>query len=309
MPNPVRKHRHPRRRPVHLVFKAHPFGEKYSGRTRGIKTHIYEEGKGMGLDYELNLDDIPESLDSEHYSQHTKSRYEFFSRARKSGVKIIPGERGSHDELRRLGALHLERELAQINLPISLSHIKRFFIADRDFHLFRHALIRRTIAESPKPLEANVGTGHSLLSRELKNMKIKSSRTIRPQLKEWHITIMQRLMRGESPDNISTLDYKRGAISVFCSSISFLEAVVAKPFKTISSKDIDFAAIVENALIDRLSEKQLDEVLRSIWQPRSINRLFTINGLPEKPTRRQLIQFLEENSKYYRMRKAQKKKR
>jgi|GEM_PF-3955662 len=57
-----------------------------------------------------------------------------------------------------------------------------------------------------------------------------------------------------------------------------------------------FYSVVDQTLLKRLTRGELEHVLRT----KKYSLIFTINGLPEEPSRKELVDFMQTNSEFWR---------
>jgi len=295
-----RKARPKKKEEVHLVFRSHPKGEDYRKGLRrgGIKTHVLERGLGRRKDEPIDallLSDIGTG------DKRNFARYINDLRRKKRNVAV--GE--TFDEYdTKLLSLFIEKQTlwrrsAQIR---TLPNIRNYFESELNFQRERHRLIRNTIASAHKkgetPIEAKYGTTHSILRRELRkqNPDIKVSVDLEQQVFAWCDIVTRRLLVGVPPSKISPLEYKRGFLSALVGT-ELASILTRKKEEELTDRDIKFADLTETTLISRLTEAELDQLIRSRHQSRL---LLEKNDLPPNPTRKQLLAFLRKHSDFYR---------
>jgi len=286
-----------KRKPVHFVFKAHSGGEEYHSKPikKEIKTLVVEEVSGELINKQIKKEDIRKPFSFKgNLNFVTKKR--LFLRALKKGKKVVYGETLlNYREKKILEDLSRKTErLKSISVEKpTVNNIKNYFIAFAKFNKFRHKLIQRTIKrvirKKETPLEAQYGTAHSLLSRELRKEGIESSREITPLVFPWDIIVLRKLMSGIAPSRIKPIEYKKAYISdkgerwvVYGRKHNILyhkkiiEIITGKKYDQITDKDFRFYALVETTMLNRLSEKQVDKIIREA----DISLMFGFNSLP-----------------------------
>mgnify|MGYP007109725061 CR=1 FL=1 len=287
-------------REVHCVFKSHPLGESYMDRwvREATKTVIVEDAAGRKKP--LSEKDI-ETIGIGSIQNRTLRV--FLLDALKKGKRVVVGETTTRRGQRRLADLKDESEIQLLIAArtMSLPSIKRFFQTFAECERYRHKLILRTVKRTARkkgtPIELIYGTAHSLLSADLRKRGYKVTREIEPRLFNWFDIVVRKLLLGKEP---TKLEYKKGFFSAAMSVIhgEFLRRnVVKKPFYLMTDKDMIFYDSVVRALLDSLTEEQIDTILLHLQDKPWL--VFTLNGLPKEPTKKQLIEFLNEHSEFW----------
>jgi len=299
-----------RRKPIHFVFSAHGASEIYRKKplSKNVKTFVTEGGEGWPAD-KLFTREVVAKLPESKKREYTKKQ--FFLSLLESGKKLVIGETviPNSIEKEKLHLLHYKmfRFLETAASKPSLINVKKYLVAVARYNKFRHKLIRRTIKKLIKqkeiPLEAQYGTYHSLLSNELKKRGIESSREIMPQVFDWETILLRKLMLGIKPQSISPVEYKKGVIS-FRANINknMTKIITGKYHSKITDRDFRFLSLVETTLLNRLEEKQIDEIIKK----RDVSLMFEFNGLPNpfkentpyKEFRKKLVEFLNKYSEF-----------
>ena len=286
----------PRKKDVHFVFKAHAPGEVYETRIPDAKTYIVEEVRGEIRP--RTEKGISKSAPAEVFG---RTRREFLLGLVRSGKIVKVGETFKLREMPkyRLLAWKVRKAEEKLGAEPSLNYVKNFFVSEANFIRERHRLIRKTIKESLKNggVDAQYGTFHSLLSRELKREGINSSRDIAPVVFDLDGFVLRKLLAGAIPTD---LEYKKGYISRLCATLNILEAILGKHDSMVTDADNRVFMLVQTTMLNRCSEEQINNLL-NLRLPREIHEeLCRINGLPPNPTRAELEAFLNKYSEHWR---------
>ncbi|MBD3387484.1 MAG: hypothetical protein GF416_00520 [Candidatus Altiarchaeales archaeon] len=286
-----------RKKPVHLTFKAHVDGETFRSQPLAddVKTFVLEDASGRELNEQVEI--LHDR--STTYSSGAK---EFVDEARAAGKEVVAGETfrspGDRELYERLSKSSNEAMKAAWINPVA-DCIRDYFVKRAEWDAFRHKLIRQTIGSASKegPLEAQYGTGHSTLSAELSAVGIDSSRDMGPLVFPHDTCIIRKLVRGKDPMEISDREYKAGFVSMIMPDDWASLAFCGKSLDVRTDSDSRFEILVRHALVDRLTEQQLDEVL---WRD-DFKLVMTFNGLPNPldrtPTPEEVRDFLDRNSR------------
>lgn len=291
--------------PVHLVFRHHSLPkEPYLARRllRGMKTHVYEEATGalepvsrlrlsrVVSEYQI-ADLIGFSPQSPAHHPFAKSMNTFLFEVLKRGKEILPGELAKNEAEKQKLELFEKQWYESLNEALrnrNLPAIKNYFRIQTDFVNERHQMIIRTIQAAKKPLVGRFGIAHSTLSRELQQQNISSTREMHSQVFTPQDQVIRKLLSGKKPtDN----DYKKGFIDIVW---------WRHEGEMQSDTQVRFLALVHSTLLNRLNETQLNELVLTGWIP----SIFIWNGLPPKPSERQLRTFLQKHSEFYRREQA-----
>jgi len=308
-----------KRKSVHLILRSHFHGEKFrAGKLppQKIKKFIVEYGVDLPIDRPIQKKDIilvtPQPGSS--ISNFNTTEKKFLSDALKHGKKVVVGEMTrSKAELKKLWSM--KGKLYKMDLTLmenpTLNDIKKYFILTANYGKFRHELIRGNIKYAIKkketPIEVIYGSAHSLLSKELKKEGIESSRKIKPQVFIHEIILLRKLMAGVSPSQIKPIEYKRAFVSLLSFDDRMYTNVTGKNWFKINDKDTRFYALMETTMLNRLSEEQIDKIIKT----KDLSLMFTFNGISnpfkENISRRkfheQLIEFLNKYSDFQKIHK------
>lgn len=289
--------RYPRKKgKVHFLFKSHGDDEHF-GRGHNFstlpKTYLFESAFGHINPEPRKKGDI-HKLPNE--TRNNKTRIQALLDLHAKGVTILPGEAGRKKEIERLHQLiatwysigqKLERN------P-TLENIKEYVKAHANMTQSRHDLVRahvkELIREGKTPVESQYGTNHSILSAELRKIGIPNTRTIFPRVKSHFHQVIFKKMRGKP---VSDKEYQQALASAVL--LDFLAPLT--PGKLKDAKD-RFLTLFTTALIENLDPTQLTAVIQN---PQLVLRF---NGLPEKPTTKQIQAFLENHSLFWKRLKA-----
>jgi len=299
-----------KRNPVHFVFEAHSPEQEYrKGKLpRNIKTIVFELYKGWPKGQPLT-EEIVNKFPSD--TRFEKTRKEFFLKALKESRRFVAGETVTLAEKKRLMLLE-GREFMRWTYAFfepSLKDIQKYFVAKARNNRFRHELIKKTIKELIEkkviPLEARYGTTHSLLSMELRKQGIESSRTIKPQVFLPQEILLRKLTLGIKASQIKPVEYKKAFADLISHTNEKMNEIIAgKKYEKWTEKDTRFFSLVETTLLNKLSEPQIDEIIKT----RNPGLMFEFNGLPNPlkeqiphiEFRKKLIEFLNKNSSFQR---------
>ncbi len=287
-----------KRKSVHLVFRSHSPAERYlPGKLpKNLRTLVVENylgwPKSKSISFDLFLGVKPESRFDATADEASK---EMLLRGR----RVIAGESLHLPDRTKYARLHnasVESLTAAVRTP-SLANISDFLQCEVAFEDFRERIIAGNIAESKRekqtPLLARYGSSHSRLSKRLRELGIESSRTVLPRVASFYEEVLYKLIEHKP---VSELDLKKGFVSrLIGSNIGFVEAVLGKPVKSLREKDAAFVCLVENVLLRRLQEPEVDAILRS----KDLGALLVFNGLPRSPTRKTIVDFLGRNSSFW----------
>ncbi len=195
---------------IHFEFEAHVPGQTYSMHTPRKKTKTILAENSMGS---LKPITIQELKSIPRGNKFYKSLVEYLEKAIKNGKKVVGGETAKSawelNELREKLNKATVLESKMKNNP-SLENIKKYFSAEAELDKSRHKLIIRTVRESEKPVQARYGSLHSILTKELKESGINSSRKLMPQVFDLSLTVVRKLLMGKTPSNA---EYKMAFIT------------------------------------------------------------------------------------------------
>ncbi len=325
---PWRK-RKPKQSDVTLTLSTHNFADTYMHRPplKGTKSVIVEKAYAI-YPRRPNYWNLRPDTDAkkEKTSRYHRTQADYLDAAHQRGMNIFAGEslplpptdRGYrapeldlHPETDRLHQMYTRskqrREKALIQ-P-TLTHIRDYFSAYNDIVYFRERLIRDTIREVPKPVEARYGTSHSILSRDLQKDRFTITREIEPQVFTHDAIVLRKMrLRKEPTDRELSL-----AWITYCSETPFIERLTGKPIDECKDAELQFTCLARKVLLDQLEKKNpgaVDYIREHIAQnPGLFERVLMENGLPAHPKRGQLEEFLEKHSIFYRRQLANKKNR
>ncbi len=310
--------------PVHFVFESHADRDPYlpKGSVRNLKkfkSYIIEAGRGCAEDihsyYVKVFSPGSEKLLRKKLreSKYQRTRYLTMKALLDAGVKLRVGEHlRSPKEIKTFEKLwnKIKRREEEMHNKPTIENIKQYFRAFGKLERLRHKLVLRTIKEEIKkgnvPILARYGHRHSILSKLLANEGIKSTRYLRPQIFFLDSQVIRKIALGIEP---SDAEFKRGFISIRnYTNPKVVKAVLGKRklnnLNDVSGKEWAFYALVEYELLSRLSECELDKIIaeNDPWL------MFTLNGLPKKPSRKQILEFLNKHSTHWK-RMSDKEKR
>ncbi|MBU2099998.1 hypothetical protein KKG83_05025 [Candidatus Micrarchaeota archaeon] len=283
--------RKPKIKKVHFEFDSHAFGQPYSRRKPKKKTKSIVVERAVGLNRQFNHSDF---LSIEEGDVFDKSYNKYLSAALAQGKNVVAGENANKRQLAKLKDLSEREEklFYEANALHTQEKIEEYFKAEAKYEKFRHRLIINTVKNSQKPLQGRYGTTHSLLTRELKEKGIDSSRDIKPQVFSWSSIVTRKLLLGKEP---SSSEYKRA----FISEKIPVKQILGKEASELTSKDFRFYMLVSTSLLRGLSEVQLDRVIHE----GNYSLVFTLNGLPDpikqKIPRKVLVDFLNKHSSFW----------
>ncbi len=276
---------------VHISFKAHAKGDRFSNNPtpRKVKTVLFEEGLG----FQFGVHALPE----ESSYRFLKTRKEQLVRDSTLGKWVSVGEGYISESERR--DLETKMKAADQSDKRSrrnptLANIRHFFSSNSDLHQFRHFLIRRSIKTllhlKKGPIRSEYGTAHSILTRELQKEGILSRRALRNQVFSPSEALGRKLAFFKNPV-VSDLEYKRAFLSWMLDCVEYLSKhIFQKESSELRETNVRVSRVIENALLQSLSEEQLTELIRS--GPKTPQLLFSFNGLPERHTRSELINWV-----------------
>lgn len=211
--------------------------------------------------------------------------------ARKRGIKIFPGElvrnKKELEKFRNIFSLRKDK-LMHARQTRKIKDIQKYFEAEHSFLSARHALIRRAIRESTMPTVARYGSTHSLLSRELLDEGIRSTREIEPTVFDYRSRVFRMLMRGEKPSDIM---YLKGWI------ISNMQFALPTKFRIENNSDHKLFSDFTTIVLDRLPEETIKRLASQEETP--FNQICELAGLPQNPSRRTIQRFLMKYSIFY----------
>ncbi|MBM3282000.1 MAG: hypothetical protein FJY86_01495 [Candidatus Diapherotrites archaeon] len=189
---------------MHFIFKTHPAGEIYSkrpalGRSRTV---IIENSVGDLLDRH-SVERMKER------DRFERSQKRFLLDAHQRNKKVVSGEYQGR-AIRDNSPVTTGMAHALASRDPTVENIQNFFEKLAAQNRIRHVEIISRIKNSEKPVEAQYGTYHSLLSAELKKEGITSTRKMAPQVFPWKIIVMRQINTGKKP---TELDFLRGFVS------------------------------------------------------------------------------------------------
>lgn len=203
------------RKPIHFIFRTHLEKDPVLKNARKYlnkkTTWLYEDSTGSPP----LTRDMFEGMDFNRVSPELRAKSKTFLNAFRRGIRVVPGEFfRSPAEIARFSALQQSlEEAAEIAARTrAIGDIKRLMVLDALEYRFRHELIKRTIQNTKLPLVATYGPAHSVLSKELRELGIESSREIKPWVFSWSDIVIRKLLTGKQPTD---LEYKKAFISRF----------------------------------------------------------------------------------------------
>jgi len=263
---------------IHLDFRAHTPDEAYcvSGIRKDMDFHLMESDRPFNPNKKAS---VP--------THFTETEHEYLQRVLESGKRAVPAEAGTPADAEKLrSAWSRRKDLAwDAGVHPSVENIRAYYIGSAQYTALRHELIKRTIeAELKKGRgQGRFGTFHSILSSELKAMGIDSSREIRPQVFLPGSRLSRKLMAGADPKRIPDMEYKRAWVSNRYSAMAmdFLNeswfGSTRRYRNQFNDKEYRFYSLVISTMIDRLTAKQLDALIKvDNWVP-----LFESNGFED----------------------------
>lgn len=289
-----------RKLPIHLTFEPHPDGQRYQFGN-DIRTVIDEDGYGNLL----NSKDIP-------MLTRRSSRSDLWE-AISRGKQVVSGETATPAQLKRLRTLHRRLFYAEelSSRTLTVSNIQRYFRAFGRYMRFRHFLIRTTIKRliggGMLPAKGYYGTVHSTLAVELRKKGTSIHRKTAPTVFSYCNELIRRFTLSESPANISPFEYKRAFVSATLFDDRTAPAILHKSSSKLTPKQLTFLSHLDRALLYRLTESQIDQIIALGRGELFLPALFEMNNLPQKPSVGELNKFLYTHSGFFR--KNLKKKR
>ncbi|MEK6820947.1 MAG: hypothetical protein AABY11_00930, partial [archaeon] len=199
---------------VHFVFRGHAARQKFFPvpARKETRTVLVEDGYGITLEAEKKLSRIfsePNVRKKIRFDVRpmSASLNRGLAHAASLGMRIASGEVTSN-----LGAFTrlMDRENRHKKSAVvnpTVANIRRYFETEARIMKIRHGLIRRRVRQivegGEAPIDAYYGTAHSLLSRELKDEGIQTTRDIDPIVFPGGGILLRQLMRGKNPREIS----------------------------------------------------------------------------------------------------------
>ncbi|MDO8625559.1 MAG: hypothetical protein Q7R47_05730 [Candidatus Diapherotrites archaeon] len=181
----------------------------------------------------------------------------------------------------------------------TIGNIRQHFVGLARYEQFRHRLIRNSVRKSIEsnelPLQAQYGSAHSTLSAELRKEGIETTRSMPSTLFTPDMAVYRKLTVLGLNTKLSDIELKRGFLAAL---IKHTPDTKKELFHRDFTKDFD--RLVNTTLINRLTEAQVDEILST----GNVECVFTFNGLPENPSRTQLVAFLDRHSSFWKRRNA-----
>ncbi len=277
-----------RRAPVHFVFRAHSPTDSYKnhGLLEGTRTMLVEAG--TPADAEVTLHELHRQLEIPGRSAKDIADIQFAITAMRKGIAVKPGERllneGERNRLIRNRETHQTAYVKALT-SWSLSDARDFFEKYAKSQQFRNGLILRTVKESKKPLIAEYGTMHSVLSRAFQKEGIEHSRHMPPQVFPWSSIVVQKMNYGKP---VSDLEIKKAFLTA-----AGMEAVGIAPA---NDAEWRLQSALTTTCMNRLSQTQINR----LFQDRNPLGALTENGLPPRPSREEKEAFLQKHSEFWR---------
>jgi len=277
------------RKPVHFRVRSHADQSSYLRRPirRSTRTFVQERFVGTpGTSIGKKIDLTEPQLDELTNERRRTMRREYERFLGRGGEIQIGEQYYTNSEKKRFRNLEKrvrQAETAMFGFP-ELGKMQEYFHSMAEFFGFRHWLARRTIKrllkEGKAPIEVQYAQPHDLLIEELRREGVEVSSEIEPKSVWIDTEITARLMKGEK---LTPLDYKRGYVCMLdYNNKGMLKAITGKErHSEVTKSQYAFYKRLQRALMDRLSEKQLDRIINA-QNPRL---LFTMNDLPENPSR------------------------
>lgn len=287
-----------KRKSIHFHFAPHPPGERYLPKELSTRTksHLYEMADGRSANYQSNE------------SRINRTRNVYLRKIARRG-QVMAGEEDLFGE-----DLHWFPETWADRIELTYAHptvstIQDYFIFTARWYKLRHEKILANVdylsEEKMLPLTARYGGLHSLLSSTLGK---RASRTISPQVFSFESEVTRRLMRGQDPESISSLDYKRAFVTALAENHrDLMYALSGKAIEKLTAKDYLRASLILRTMIGRLNEEKLNEILHRknvdlIWQANGFTNL-----IGRDATRAKLDRFLQKYSLFSKQMKWQRK--
>lgn len=295
---PARKKPFPKGVSVHATYKTHGPSEKYFLRPpfKRSKTVVFEsdiKNPEMGFTA-WEIRSMHHGIDHQN-----KSRIIFLKKAADMGKKVLAGGEPITDPEHQF-----LKELLYNESPSSLEDFKEQarWIANDMASREKHVV--ETIKKSPKPVEIQYGSNHSFsLTKRLMRQGLRVKRQIQPQVFSWGSIVERKLLAKIKP---TELDYKRGFVSNTLSLMGTQPHKNRKREWETNDSSLRLQEIIKFELVGRLDEPTLNQIINE----KNPSLVFTANGLPENPTKKDLIQFLNKHSFFWkRQQKAEREKK
>ncbi|MDO8625132.1 MAG: hypothetical protein Q7R47_03545 [Candidatus Diapherotrites archaeon] len=282
---------------IEITFKSHATRDRFLPQRTilRVKNVMYEDASGPQRP--LSRRQLKEVLSSGDLSIFDKSQARALLYARKKGKKITSGEQTldtkEHEQLKAKEEIS-ERTFIEAEKTRAVEDIAQFFKHFSAWHDFRHELILRNIAKAPKPIAGQFGTAHSImwpqLYRQHPDKKLK--RNIRPVVFHWLMRVFRKISAGKKP---TPIEYKKGFLDTLGGNLYRHESQRVNA----TEKEQILSAAFFGSLIDRLTEEQTDLLLRERDRNKINPKLFAMNGLPAEPNKRQVVNWLQKHSPFW----------
>lgn len=283
---------------LHYVFQGHPRGQKRPKLKHGIKTLVVEVPTGFeaGENYLEN---------GKNMVPKTPSQSKFKERVLKlaaKGVRIVPGETGSKEEIARLHELDTDQFVKSVPLlhGPSLQQIKDFFKSFAEFERARNDMASRTISREmgKGKLQVEYGTAHSAISWKPKRSRVPLTREMKPIAFGPSEIVIRKLELGKEP---TSKEYWAASITT-ANENRLAEGICAKPLDRLNDADVRFAKLVEKELLTPLTELELTRISYG-----NIHSMFELHGLQsplkrhanQKAIKQEIAVFLEKKSIFW----------
>jgi len=287
---------------VHFYFGPHSDRSIYLPKKyykEKIKTHIAEfapEPVGIVKAWIKSL------LSGRDLSLHERQKARFLRKVLREGGKIVtPEALTTRKDIRDFEIIvkdttYLIRRVHELSNPKELivSARELFELQAEEIFGFRHPRIIKAVKAAVRKREMPVlgvyGTHHTILSKELREAGIESSREVSSDIFRWQGVVRRKLYLGIP---VSNTEIKRAAVS---RRANLYALVHKKSGLHLTYKQISILDAIDYELLKRLNSKQLDKIIRT----RDHREIFQLNGLPSHPTIRQLRDWLEKHSLFWR---------
>ncbi|MFA5126052.1 MAG: hypothetical protein WC462_03545 [archaeon] len=275
---------------IHLTFGSHADNEKFI-RNRDAplrRTKVV----------------FPEFI-SANKNRFNSSFSKFEENARRRGVLVRNAEKGSTraEEISLENSFRVDKKHEIALKHPSLRTAVDYFNALKDSVSFRHMLARKNIIEGTKrgKVEVRYGTAHSVLAAELRALGQDVSISMKPFVFSWDYVVLRKLLRNKEP---TKLEYKRGLLSLrFSNDEKFLINLFQKRVMSLSESEMRFWHLLNNVMVGKLTEKEIDGFTKSRSLVVSLLNHFGLsnpNKVRGRELKKELVKFLDANSVFWR---------
>jgi len=283
-----------KKKDVYLYFGPHASASKFFPNKPRRKVKIFLSETGMAS--AENADKIIRGRLKNYESRYSNEQRKMFSKVLEDNGIVTSAEVLSEKEQKKFLNLDQQAFLAgdQVFNPAAsvsqiLTAMRKLKRVEAQIIKWRERLIVEAVKKSEKPVAGRYGTAHSILRKKLRKEGVKMQSKTASMLFDWHTLAGRKVVSGK---RLSDIDCLRA----FLTLVSDMPVMtVKKKWSELNDADAVFVCACDHELLKRLNRKQLVEIIES----QDYRKIFTLNGLPKNPTKKQLKEWLQNNSIFW----------